>query len=166
MNKVILVGNVGQDAESVTETVTKMTIATSEKRKNKEGELIEETEWHRVVVFGNIAARMAEWCKKGTKVCVEGKIKTRKWTDNNNVERYTTEIVVDMFGKIEILSSKQESDGNREYNQQAKPKNNSNSEKPQNQSKPSNNKPAPAPTPAPAQDEYDYGSGNDDDIPF
>lgn len=100
VNKVILVGNLGADPEirytpSGTAVVT-VSIATSSAWKDKQsGETKEQTEWHRVVFFNRLAEIVNEYLKKGAKVYVEGSLRTRKWTDKNNVEKYTTEIIAD-----------------------------------------------------------------------
>lgn len=98
VNKVILVGNVGQDPEvrytANGQAVANMSIATSEVWKDKvSGEKQERTEWHRVVFFGKVAEIVRDYTKKGSKVFVEGALRTRKWEDKNGMERYTTEVV-------------------------------------------------------------------------
>ena len=98
INKVILVGNLGQDPEVRYTTsggaVANISVATTEEWKNKQsGEKESHTEWHRVVAFGRLAEIMGEYLKKGSQVYIEGKIQTRKWQDNSGADRYTTEIV-------------------------------------------------------------------------
>lgn len=98
INKVILVGNLGQDPEirymPQGGAVANLSIATSETYKDKAtGQPKEVTEWHRVVMYGKLAEIAGEYLKKGSKVYIEGKLKTRKWQDQQGVERYTTEIV-------------------------------------------------------------------------
>lgn len=97
VNKIILVGNLGRDPETrflpSGEAVANITIATSSKYKNKSGELIEETEWHRVTFFGKLAEIVGQYLKKGRSVYVEGRIKTRKYTDKDGVEKYSTDII-------------------------------------------------------------------------
>lgn len=98
INKVILVGNLGADPETrfmpSGSAVCNITIATSESWKDKQsGQSQERTEWHRVVFFNRLAEIANEYLRKGSKVYVEGSLRTRKWQDKNNVERYTTEIV-------------------------------------------------------------------------
>jgi single-strand DNA-binding protein len=97
INKVILVGNLGKDPEvrymPSGEPVAKITVATSSKYKNKSGELIEETEWHRISFFGKLAEIFGQYLKKGSSVYVEGRLKTRKYTDKDGVEKYATDIV-------------------------------------------------------------------------
>jgi single-strand DNA-binding protein len=97
VNKVILVGNLGRDPEirymPSGEPVANITIATSSKYKNKSGELVEETEWHRVTFFGKLAEIVGQYLKKGRPVYVEGRLKTRKYTDKDGVEKYATDII-------------------------------------------------------------------------
>ncbi|MEE2651298.1 MAG: single-stranded DNA-binding protein, partial [Pseudomonadota bacterium] len=98
INKVILVGNLGQDPETrympSGGAVTNVTIATSETWKDKQtGQPQERTEWHRVVFFNRLAEIAGEYLKKGSKVYVEGSLRTRKWQDQSGQDRYTTEIV-------------------------------------------------------------------------
>lgn len=109
LNKVQLIGNVGRDPEiRVTQAgmqIANLTLATSEKRKGEEV-----TEWHRLIAFDKTAGVVDEYVRKGTKLYVEGRIQTRKWTDKDDVERYTTEILVDRLlmlgGKPEGSSDK------------------------------------------------------------
>lgn len=98
VNKVILIGNLGRDPEVRRGTsgaaICNVTIATSRQWKNKDsGERQEETEWHRVVFYDRLAEIAGEYLKKGKSVYVEGRLKTRKWTDKDGVEKYTTEII-------------------------------------------------------------------------
>ena len=112
VNKVILVGNLGKDpevrnAQNGTKIVT-FTLATSESWNDKgSGEKREKTEWHRVVVFNDRIADVAErYLKKGRKVYVEGSLQTRKWTDQSGVEKFTTEVVIDRFrGDLTLIDS-------------------------------------------------------------
>ena len=97
VNKVILLGNLGRDPETRYTTggdaVTNLNIATSEQWKDKNGEKQEKTEWHRVVLFGRQAEIAGEYLKKGRSVYIEGRLQTRKYTDKDGVEKYSTEIV-------------------------------------------------------------------------
>jgi single-strand DNA-binding protein len=98
VNKAIIVGHLGQDPEvkymPSGSAVANVSIATTESWKDKNsGEKQEKTEWHRVIFFGRLAEVVGEYMKKGSQVYVEGRLQTRKWTDKNGVERYTTEIV-------------------------------------------------------------------------
>lgn len=98
INKVILVGNLGRDPEGKAlpngSAVTNIAIATSDEWKDKStGDKVERTEWHRVVFFNRLAEIAAQYLKKGSKVYIEGSLRTRKWQDNNGQDRYSTEIV-------------------------------------------------------------------------
>lgn len=100
INKVIVVGNLGQDPETrympSGSAVTNMTVATNEMWKDKQtGEQKERTEWHRVAMFGKLAEIAAEYLRKGSQVYIEGKLRTRKWQDKQGNDRYTTEIIAD-----------------------------------------------------------------------
>jgi single-strand DNA-binding protein len=100
INKVIIVGNLGQDPETrympSGSAVTNMTVATNETWKDKQtGEQKDRTEWHRVAMFGRLAEIAAEYLKKGSQVYIEGKLRTRKWQDKSGADRYTTEIIAD-----------------------------------------------------------------------
>ena len=103
VNKVILVGNLGRDPE-VRSTqngskVANLSIATSERWKDRNtGEQREKTEWHRVVIFGNLADIAERYLKKGSKVYVCGQLQTRKWQDNSGQDKYTTEVVLQGYG--------------------------------------------------------------------
>lgn len=102
VNKVILIGNIGQDPELRKlpngDSVANVSLATSKKWRDKTtGETKEKTEWHRVVFFGKTADAVAQYCPKGSTIYVEGELETRKWTDNEGVERYTTEIRANMM---------------------------------------------------------------------
>ncbi len=102
LNKVILVGNLGNDPDvrvmQSGEKVANISVATSERWRNKEGENQERTEWHRVVIFGKVAEIAEKYLRKGSKVLIEGQLRTRKWQDNNGVDKYTTEVVVSGYG--------------------------------------------------------------------
>jgi single-strand DNA-binding protein len=121
------VGNLGKDPEIRTTQnggkVVTMTIATSESWKDKNtGERREKTEWHRVVIFNEGIANVAErYLKKGSKVYIEGQLETRKWQDKDGIERYTTEIVLKPYnGVLNMLDSrKEQSDSSEDYKQDA-----------------------------------------------
>ena len=111
INKVILVGNLGQDPEvrylPNGGAVTNISVATSESWKDKQtGESKDKTEWHRVVIFGKLAEIAGEYLKKGSQVYIEGQLQTRKWQDQSGIDRYTTEIVVNIGGTLQILGSR------------------------------------------------------------
>lgn len=100
VNKVIIVGNLGRDPEMRAfpsgDQVANVTIATTDKWKDKQsGEMREATEWHRVVFNGRLAEIVGQYLRKGSQVYVEGSLRTRKWTDQSGVEKYTTEIRAD-----------------------------------------------------------------------
>lgn len=102
LNKVILVGNLGRDPEVRSmqsgDKVANLSIATSERWRDREGNQQEKTEWHRVVIFGKVAEIAERYLKKGSKVLIEGQLQTRKWTDQSGQDRYSTEVVVRGFG--------------------------------------------------------------------
>ena len=110
VNKVFLIGSLGQDPE-VRHTqdggkIVQLSLATSESWKDKNsGERKTKTEWHRVVVFNERVADLAEkYCRKGSKVCIEGALQTRKWTDKDGADKYTTEVVIGKFkGEMTLL---------------------------------------------------------------
>lgn len=113
INKVILIGNLGRDPETRYSAdgaaITNITIATSETWKDKAtGEKKEMTEWHRVVFFNRLAEIAGEYLRKGKPVYIEGKLRTRKWTDKEGQERYTTEIVAD---EMKMLGSREGAGG-------------------------------------------------------
>ena len=107
VNKVILVGNLGRDPEMrylpSGEAVANLAIATTDKYKDKTGQMVEQTEWHRVSFFGRTAEVCGQYLKKGSQVYVEGSIRTRKYTDKEGVEKYATEIRGD---RMQMLGSK------------------------------------------------------------
>ena len=107
VNKVILIGNLGRDPETRYTTggdaVTNLRIATTEAWKDKSGEKQEKTEWHTVVLFGRLAEIAGEYLKKGRPVYIEGRLQTRKYTDKEGVEKYSTEIVAD---RMQLLGSR------------------------------------------------------------
>jgi len=147
VNKVILVGNLGQDPEvrymPNGNAVANISVATSETWKDKNsGDNQERTEWHRVVLFRRLGEIAGEYLKKGSKVYIEGKLQTRKWQDQNGQDRYTTEIVADQMQMLDTRGGMGDSAG---YSQPA-------------------SKPASQPAPsAPAGGPPDFV---DDDIPF
>ena len=111
INKVILVGNLGKDPEirytSDGNPIANLSVATSEEWTDKSsGERREKTEWHRVVLFGKVAEIAGQYLRKGSQVYLEGRLQTRKWTDQNGQDRYTTEVVVDQRGTMQMLGAK------------------------------------------------------------
>jgi single-strand DNA-binding protein len=148
INKVIIVGNLGKDPEVRSfpdgGQIANVSIATTDKWKDKQsGEMREATEWHRVVFNGRLAEIVGQYLRKGSQVYIEGSLRTRKWTDQSGVEKYSTEIRAD---QMQMLGSRQESGG-----QQGQ---------------------APAPRPQPAQRMPTQPTAHsgfddmDDDIPF
>jgi single-strand DNA-binding protein len=113
VNKVILVGNLGQDPEvrfaANGSAIANITVATSESWRDKAtGEQREKTEWHRVAMFGKLAEVAGEYLRKGSQVYIEGQLQTRKWQDQNGQDRYTTEVVVQGFnGVMQMLGGRQ-----------------------------------------------------------
>ncbi|PWT76836.1 MAG: single-stranded DNA-binding protein [Proteobacteria bacterium] len=107
VNKVILIGNLGRDPEvrymPSGDAVATLSVATTEKWKDKSGEQQEQTEWHRVSFFGRQAEICGEYLRKGSQIYVEGRLQTRKWTDKDGNERYTTEIRGD---RMQMLGSR------------------------------------------------------------
>jgi single-strand DNA-binding protein len=150
VNKVILIGHLGQDPEvrhmPSGDAVANVSLATSESWKNKAGEKQEKTEWHKVVFFGKLAEIVKQYLHKGSKIYVEGKLRTRKWQGQDGQDRYTTEVVVDMNGTMQMLDGRQSDSG-------------------ANQGNPTS---APAQTPSRAAQAAHGASGGDfnDDIPF
>lgn len=140
VNKVILVGNLGNDPEvkylPSGGAIANITLATSEEWRDKStGETKTSTEWHRVVLFGKLAEIAGEYLRKGSQVYIDGQLRTRKWTDNAGVEKYTTEVVVNVGGTMQMLGGKQ--DGKPQQIGWGQPQ----QPKPQQQSKPSSSGP-------------------------
>lgn len=155
INKVILIGNLGADPDvrymPSGDAVANCRIATSEAWKDKQsGELQERTEWHNVVFFGRTAETVKQYLRKGSKVYVEGKLRTRKWQTQDGQDRYTTEVVVDINGTMQMLDSRQ-SGGTVPFD-----------DAPRAPSGPSRAAPAPRVESGPSPPAPDF----DDDIPF
>ena len=168
VNKVILVGTCGQDPEvrylPNGNAVTNLSLATSEQWTDKQtGQKVERTEWHRVSMFGKVAEIAGEYLRKGSQVYIEGKLQTREW-EKDGIKRYTTEIIVDMQGTMQLLGGRpqnqdgsQPQGGGNNYNQAPR------QQAPRPQQSAPQQRPAPqqtAPQPAPDFDSFD------DDIPF
>ncbi|GGL99702.1 single-stranded DNA-binding protein [Pseudomonas asuensis] len=155
INKVILVGNVGADPEirytPNGNPITNITLATSESWKDKQsGQQQERTEWHRVVFFGRLAEIAAEYLRKGSQVYVEGTLRTRKWQGQDGQDRYTTEVIVDVSGTMQLLGGRTDNEhsGSPQTNRQPSGQNRKSAQ------------PQPSTQPAPDYDSFD------DDIPF
>ena len=121
VNKVILIGNLGQDPDVRTMSnggrLVNLSIATSENWKDRDGQPQSRTEWHRVVIFNEKLGEIAErYLHKGSKVYLEGQLQTRKWQDQSGADRYTTEVVVPRFGgSITLLDRRQDGGGGGSY---------------------------------------------------
>ena len=160
VNKVILVGTCGQDPETRYlpngNAVTNLSLATSEQWTDKQtGQKVERTEWHRVSLFGKVAEIAGEYLRKGSQVYIEGKLQTREW-EKDGIKRYTTEIIVDMQGTMQLLGGKPD----RSDSQGQPPE-----QRPQQQSRPNQSPRQPAPQQQQQQQQPSYDSF-DDDIPF
>ncbi len=175
VNKVILVGNLGQDPEvrymPNGGAVANITLATSESWRDKQtGENKEITEWHRVVLFGKLAEVAGEYLRKGSQVYIEGQLRTRKWQDQGGQERYTTEVVVNVGGTMQMLGGRQQGGNaaagaqgggnNNGWGQPQQPQGNNNQFSGGAQSRPQ--QPQSAPTSNNNEPPMDF----DDDIPF
>ena len=116
VNKVILLGNLGKDPElrysSQQFPIGSFSLATSERRKDQNGEWKDAVEWHNVVVLGKQAENCSKYLKKGSQAFIEGKIRTRKWQDKEGKDRYTTEIVADV---VQFVGAKGESSSRQQY---------------------------------------------------
>ena len=114
INKVIIIGNLGRDPETRYMpdggAITNISVATTDKWKDKNGEMQEKTEWHRVAFFGKLAEIAGEYLKKGSQVYVEGRLQTRKWQDKDGQDKYTTEIVAN---QMQMLGSRSGAGGGR-----------------------------------------------------
>lgn len=136
VSKVILIGHLGQDPEirymPNGGAVANITLATSESWRDKQsGEMREKTEWHRVVIFGKLAEVAGEYLKKGSQVYIEGSLQTRKWTDQSGQDRYTTEVVVNIGGSMQMLGGNNQA-GSPKPQQSNKPQAPSYNEPPMN----------------------------------
>lgn len=155
LNKASIIGNLGNDPDmrytKGDTAVCNISVATTERWKNKDGERVEETEWHRVVAFGKLAEIMGQYLRKGSQVYIEGKIKTEKYTDKEGVERYSTKIYANEMkmlggrGDGERASSGDRGETRRPAQEQGR---------------------APAQRPAPSRRAPPAEEFPDDDIPF
>ncbi len=166
VNKVIIVGNLGKDPEMRSfpsgDQVANVTIATTDKWKDKQsGEMKEATEWHRVVFNGRLAEIVGQYLRKGSQVYVEGSLRTRKWTDQSGVEKYTTEIRADQMQMLGSREGRGGADGGRDDGggYEAPRQSAASASRPP----PPRQAPAPAPAPSRASSGFD---DMDDDIPF
>ena len=165
INKVIIVGRLGNDPDIRTmpngEAVANISVATSETWTDKNtGERRETTEWHRIVFYRRQAEVVGEYLRKGSQVYVEGRLRTRKWQDQNGQDRYTTEIQGDVMQMLDSRNAGNQG-GDYGYAPQSAPQQYSQQPSYQSQSAPRQTaKPTSAPQPEPAMDSFD------DDIPF
>ena len=167
INKVILVGNVGQDPEvrytgdaNNGAKVATLRLATTERYRDRNGNLQEHTEWHSVVVWRNTADVVEKYVRKGTQLYIEGKLRTRSWDDQNGNKRYVTEILADT---LQLLGRKQDGQGGNGYGapQQGayQPQGGYQNQTPAQQ-------PAYAPVQQPAAPQNIADNGPEDDLPF
>ena len=171
VNKVILVGYLGQDPEvrylPSGGAVANFTLATSETWRDKQdGQMRENTEWHRVVVFGKLAEVAGEYLRKGAQVYIEGQLRSRKWTDQSGLEKYVTEVVVNVGGTMQMLGSapQQNAQAQPQPQQNGQPQSADTTKKGSAKTKGRGRKAAqPEPQPQTPEGE-DYGFS--DDIPF
>jgi single-strand DNA-binding protein len=110
INKVVLIGNLGQDPDirylPNGNAVTNFSIATDESYKDRQtGQLVPKTEWHKISMFGKVAEVAGKYLRKGSKVYIEGKLQTRKWQNKEGVDQYSTEVIVDVNGQMQMLDS-------------------------------------------------------------
>ncbi|MGI0646946.1 single-stranded DNA-binding protein [Pseudomonas aeruginosa] len=180
INKVILIGNVGSDLDlrylPNGNPVCNFTLATTDSWKDKQtGQQQDRTEWHRCVVFGKLAEIASQYAGKGSQLYIEGRLQTREW-EKDGIKRYTTEIIVDQNGTLQLLGGKrsggseageQGNDGTRQ--QRPAPAQQSRPQQAQ-QSRPAPGQPprqpSPQSSPGPSQQMPDYDSFDEDQIPF
>lgn len=160
VNKVILIGNVGSDPEvrymPNGNAVTSLSLATTDSWKDKQtGQLQERTEWHRIVLFGKVAEIAGEYLRKGSQCYIEGRLQTREW-EKDGAKRYTTEIVVDMNGALQLLGGRGAGDNDAAPREQR-----TTGQRPANH--PAQRQPTRQAPSHPAPPDYD---SYDDDIPF
>ena len=167
VNRVIILGNLGADPEVRTSqstggTVASLSVATSRRHRNAEGEVQTETEWHRVVFFGRAAEIARDYLKKGNSAYIEGRLRTRKYTDNQGVERWITEIVGD---SLQLLGSRRDEGGDQAQGQASAPR-----AHPQQQGGFDSPRPRQAPAraaqPAQAPVSNPYAAPYPEDVPF
>lgn len=171
VNKVIIVGNLGNDPEvrymPNGNAVANLSIATSESWKDQQGQQQERTEWHRVTMYRRLAEVAGEYLKKGSQVFIEGKLQTRKWQDQQGNDRYTTEIIADnmqMMGGRGDGGGSQNNQGGyaNQAPQQGGGQQGSYQQPQQNYNAPKPNSPQQQPAPKMSEPDIDF----DDDIPF
>ena len=177
VNKVIIVGNLGNDPEvkytPAGAAITNISVATSESWKDKNsGQTQEKTEWHRIVFFGKLAEIAGEYLRKGSQVYIEGKLQTRKWQDKQGQDKYSTEIICDSFnGVMQMIGSKPEGQQPRQHapqNQQQTQEQRFTQSQPYTQQQPAAGGKSSYPVaPNQQQDKQsDFNNEFSDDIPF
>jgi len=158
INKVILIGNLGADPElrytGSGTAVCNLRLATSESYKDRDGNMVENTEWHSVVAWSRLAEICGEYLKKGSKVYIEGSLQTRQWEDKDGNTRYTTEIKA---REMQMLDSRGAGGDDGGYDR-------GESRSESRPARPQQSRPAPRPQAQPAGDDYDFSP--DDDLPF
>lgn len=163
VNKVIIVGNLGRDPETRYmpngDAVTNVAVATTESWKDKStGEKKELTEWHRITFYRKLAEIAGQYLKKGSQVYVEGRLQTRKWTDKENVERYTTEIIADSMQMLGSRSGGNQGNGGDDEGSAPSRRQQSSAQQSQSHAAP--------PREPPARPSSNFQNDMDDDIPF
>lgn len=182
VNKVILVGNLGQDPEirymPNGGAVANISLATSESWRDKQtGENREVTEWHRVVLFGKLAEVAGEYLRKGSQVYIEGQLRTRKWQDQSGQDKYSTEVVVNVGGTLQMFGGRQQNSDQPQHSggwdqPQQPPSQPSSAPQPkgvrgqENQKRGSQRHSAPQSAPQQPASQSQPAGGWDDDIPF
>lgn len=189
INKVILIGNLGQDPDTRYtpngNAVVNLSIATDESYKDRQtGQMVPKTEWHKIVMFGKVAEVAGQYLRKGSKIYIEGKLQTRKWQNKDGQDVYTTEVVVDISGQMQMLDSRNSDGGGMSQGQgQGQPQNRPQQSpaRPQNANQPPqddggynqghqndhyNQQPANAPSSPQKNTMPDPVDDFDDDIPF
>ncbi len=167
VNKVILIGNLGQDPDTRYtpngNAVVNLNLATDESYKDRQtGQLVPKTEWHRIVMFGKLAEIAGQYLRKGSKVYIEGKLQTRRWQNKEGQDVYTTEVVVDINGQMQMLDSRG-ADGGASQGAPAGRPQQSTQAAPQNQQQNPQQSQQPQPSKGSMPEPID---DFDDDIPF
>jgi single-strand DNA-binding protein len=167
VNKVILVGNLGKDPEvrytQDGKAVASLTLATSESWKDQSGQVQEKTEWHRVSIFGKLAEIAGEYLRKGSQIYIEGKLQTRKWTNKEGQDQYSTDIHLDPFnGVMQMLGGKSDNSSQQGQQRQSQPQQRQaapqqRTQQNQGYQQPAQGQPAPM-----AEPNFEF----DDDIPY
>jgi single-strand DNA-binding protein len=159
INKVILIGNLGQDPDTRYtpngNAVVNLSIATDESYKDRQtGQMVPKTEWHKIVMFGKVAEVAGQYLRKGSKIYVEGKLQTRKWQNKDGQDVYTTEVVVDISGQMQMLDSRNSDGGGISQGQQSQAQ-------PQNRPQQAPARPQDANQPPQGDGGYNQGSQNE-----